>query len=203
MEILAQAYSYGDDNDFGGATFVTIWLTLLCAHCDKVMLQEQSGLDDNPPEEFMSKILYPSEERAPRGVPDAIRTEYEAAQRIKSVNPNAYGGAIRRVLEMVCHDAGASKGTLAKRLERLASEGKIPTNLVEVAKGLRDLGNIGVHAGLGELTWQETGLIDSLCRAVLEYLYGAPFLASQAVECSKRLKKARDGKSREAAPPSK
>jgi hypothetical protein len=83
-------------------------------------------------------------------------------------------------LDLVCVDRKAEGNTLAKKLADLAHKGEIPTNLVGVSSGIRQFRNIGAHADLGSLTALESSLLDSLCRAILEYVYTAPYLAARA-----------------------
>jgi hypothetical protein len=71
----------------------------------------------------------------------------------------------------------------------LAKKNEIPDKLVKVSHSLRELGNVGAHAILGELTGDETPIIDDLCRALLDYVYTAPHLAQQAEDRVKELKK--------------
>jgi hypothetical protein len=53
---------------------------------------------------------------------------------------------------------------------------------------LRIFGNIGAHPTLGELSDAEVPILDNLCKAILEYVYTAPFLAEQAEKKVKQLK---------------
>ena len=41
-------------------------------------------------------------------------------------------------------------------------------------------GKIVAHAGIGELSEEEIPIVTSLCSAVLEYIYSAPYLALSA-----------------------
>ena len=59
-------------------------------------------------------------------VPSAIVKVYEEAYRIKAIAPNAYAGQIRRALEAISEDRGATKGTLQARLKELSDKGEIP-----------------------------------------------------------------------------
>jgi hypothetical protein len=132
-------------------------------------------------------VLYPVKRDAPSGVPAKISKAYNAANRVRAADANAYGVLLRRVLELVCLDRNAAGRDLNSKLADLAQKGEIPNKLVGVAKGLRQLGNVGAHATLGELTPEEIPVLDDLCRAILEYVYSAPSLAQCAEERLKRL----------------
>jgi hypothetical protein len=91
-------------------------------------------------------------------------------------------------MELVCIDRGAKGRNLSLQLKDLANRGEIPAKLVDVADGVRNLGNVGAHAGVGELTSAEVSIIDDLTRAILEYVYSAPLLAMKAEERLRKLK---------------
>lgn len=73
----------------------------------------------------------------------------------------------------------------------LLIKGEIPKKLIGVSKSLRILRNIGAHATLGELTTDEIPILDNLCRAILEYVYSAPFLVEEAEKRVLKLKRSR------------
>jgi hypothetical protein len=90
---------------------------------------------------------------------------------------------------MVCHDRQASQGTLDKMLQDLANKGEIPQNLVQVASDLRNFGNIGAHAGSGDIRDEEIPIVKALINAILEYVYSAPHLAALATQKLDEIKK--------------
>lgn len=75
-------------------------------------------------------------------------------------------------------------------LRELADKKEIPEKLVDVADGLRNFGNIGAHAGSGELGKNEIPIVQALAIAILEYLFSAPHLANVA---ESKLKSIRNG----------
>jgi len=81
-----------------------------------------------------------------KAVPERIRDIYDEASRIEHTAPNAFAGQIRRALEAICSERGATKGTLVENIQELANRGEIPKTLVEASDLLRLIGNIGVHA---------------------------------------------------------
>ncbi|HMK07243.1 MAG TPA: DUF4145 domain-containing protein [Flavobacterium sp.] len=131
--------------------------------------------------EITYEFLYPPEPTYPLGLPANILEAYKSAQEIKPHNANSYATLMRRLLEKVCieHDA-KSNNTLAGMLEELADRHIIPINLVKVAQSLKNFGNIGAHAGSGELSEEEIPIVTALCTAILEYIYTAPYLADLA-----------------------
>ena len=88
-------------------------------------------------------------------------------------------------------DAGGPLDIVDRQLHDLAGRGEIPDKLVNVALSLKNFGNIGAHAGSGELTPAEIPILDSLSRAVLEYVYSAPELVRNAEQRLSRVKNPR------------
>jgi hypothetical protein len=132
------------------------------------------------PDDVKFEDLYPSEQRLPLGMPESVKRAYEAASRVRAIDANAYAVLVGRLLDMVCTDRGATGDTLHNRLQDLATKGEIPTKLVGVAHSVRGMRNVGAHADLGELTEVEVPIVSDLAKAILEYVYSAPYLAEQA-----------------------
>jgi hypothetical protein len=167
-----------------------VFQLLTCPACYGVTLQSYGWHSEMDPEDADLSVLYPSDaDSMPSGLPDLIRREFEAAQKVRALSPNAYGVLMGRMLELVCKDRGAEGHGLHQRLTLLAKMGEIPQRLVEVADQVRKFRNLGAHAGDVELTVEEVPILDSLSRAVLEYVYSAPHMVEQAREQFERLSK--------------
>jgi hypothetical protein len=121
-------------------------------------------------------------------LPRNIEKAYLAALKVKSIDSNAFAVLIGRTIEAVCKDRGATGHFLSHKLDSLSKNHEIPEKLVGVATGLSKLRNIGAHFELGELTEEELPILDDLCRAILDYVYTAPFLALQAESRLQKLK---------------
>ena len=142
-------------------------------------------------EDTSFRYLYPASSKKPLGLSPEIQRAYDAAIKVKNIDVNAYAVLIGRVLEMVCEDRNANGKSLNDKLFDLSEKGEIPSKLVKVAESLRRLRNIGAHTGLGELTKSEEPILSSLCSAILEYVYSAPYLVQQAEDQLRKLKGSR------------
>ena len=168
----------------------TIYSVLECPACSKINIVNYFWHDNMESEDEVDyEFLYPISDKYPLGLPDNILSTYKAAEKVKSIDVNAYAILMRRMLELVCIDRNAKQGTLASMLKDLADKNEIPQKLVNVAKGLKDFGNIGAHAGIGELSEKEIPIINALSKAILEYIYSAPYLATLAEKQLERVKK--------------
>jgi hypothetical protein len=136
------------------------------------------------PDEWQPVVLYPTETKKVEGLPRA----YAAASAVKGIEAHAFAVLLRRLLEMICLDKGAQGRSLFEQLKFLAQTGVIPQQLSDIANGLRNFGNIGTHAAGVQLSENEVPVIDALCRAILEYVYGAPHLVALAQQTLDRVK---------------
>jgi Domain of unknown function (DUF4145) len=164
---------------------------LLCLACSKVTLTKRFFHEDMDPEydDFKSETLYPRQEIDSSCFPWSVQAAYQVALKTRRIDPNAYAILLGRILEVICEDRKVQGRDLNAKLKILAEKGEIPSNLVGIADGLRSLRNIGAHQPLNNLTHDEIPILDALSNAILEYIYVAPRLASQAQQLANRLKK--------------
>lgn len=186
MELVGEATDktdHWDDPYSAGIDFWDCYELLKCPRCKKVNIRvyKWSDLieDENASVEF--DYIYPCNNDIPAGLPEAIAKAYNAAELVKSIDVNAYATLLRRLLEMVCYDRQAASGTLDKMLQDLATKGEIPQKLVKVASGLKNFGNMGAHAGAGDLSEDEIPIVKALTNSILEYVYSAPHLEAIAI----------------------
>ena len=172
---------------------VGIFDILLCPNCNKVMFRcllwnEDMNYDEEEGWEFDAQILYPQQIELPRTAPKRIKEEYAKAELVKNIDPTSYGVHMGRVLEMMCIDRNASGQNLSEKLRNLAEKGEIPEKLAVAANALRDFRNISAHANVEDLTAAEVPILSDLCIAILEYVYGLPYLIKRAEQSLDRLK---------------
>jgi Domain of unknown function (DUF4145) len=156
-----------------------IWKLALCPACSSVSLLRFDFHDGFEPDEWKISIVFPSLEKVPIGLPIEVGRAYQAAQKVRDIDSNAFAVILGRVIDIICIDKGAKGDSLYRRLTSLAESGEIPGRLAEMAHQLRQLRNIGAHADLGDLTPDEVPVLDALCNAVLEYVYTVPQLIEQ------------------------
>ena len=145
------------------------------------------------------ELVWPAHGQLHSSVPDSIRRIYAEAALIKARAPNAFANQIRRSLEALCKDRGASNRVLMQNIKELASRGEIPPTLADMTDVIRQLGNIGSHAGDDEIDPNYVDVIDDFFRAIVEYVYIAPF---KVTEFKARLEYVQKLKSGNKIPPS-
>ena len=193
MNVLNKTYhdqSY-DIPDYEGYTVNsgTTSYILECPTCKKVNIASSfwhENMDEDDVQTY--DIIYPKNSDDPLGLPEKILKAYKAAEKVKPIDVNAYAILMRRLLELICLENGANDGTLTGMLQELANKNEIPQKLVKVATGLKDFGNVGAHAGSGDLSEKEIPIVNALCTAILEYIYSAPYLATLAENNLNRIK---------------
>lgn len=120
------------------------------------------------------ELVWPSVNILHPCVPASISKIYTEASAIKTRAPNAFAGQIRRSLEAVCADRGTTRRTLAQNLDELVQRGEIPQTLSDMTDILRQMGNVGSHAGDEEIAPEYVDVLDDFFRVVIEYVYVAP-----------------------------
>ena len=182
MDIVgAVKESHTATDDYGEPTYEygTSYFITKCPVCREVNIYRDSWHDMQEYQEPYD-LLYPSQKEFPVGIPGNILSTLKSAEKIKGIDVNAYAILLRRMLELVCIDRSAKGDTLAKMLKDLSDRGEIPGKLVTIAKGIKDLGNVGAHPLAGELCPEEIPILRALSLALLEYIYSAPYLADMA-----------------------
>jgi Domain of unknown function (DUF4145) len=179
-------YRWVYDEEFGA---FTEWRILQCKSCDRPLLYE-AGSEDEPilvrpalhrfpglPEkwDFVPKMLYPETKVRPAELPGAVTDAYMDVLRVRLVSPNACAAMIRWTLEEVCNDKNVEGKDLNTKLEQLATDGRMPPTLAQMARQLRQLGNKGAHADPDDrIAEADIPIMMDLLEAILEYLYIAP-----------------------------
>lgn len=168
-----------EDEDTG-QTAGDIYETLICSKCEKPTIRSGFYHDGMDEDEWSPHILYPTKTKVLEGLPAKVQREYDAAQLVARVSPDAYAVLLGRILDVVCEDRGAKGKDLHSRLKDLAARQEIPERLVDMAHDIRQFRNVGAHANLGSLTEDEIPFLSALSDAVLEYVYLAPKMLAEA-----------------------
>lgn len=156
----------------GAVTVETYVDVSYCLACDEPLIYRLNWSDDVG-ESWGERLLYPTV-RNNDSVPEKIRTRLEAAVRVKKIEPGLYAVGIRRMLETIAHEEGATVKDLFEKLDQLVENGRIPAPLAESAHELRKLGNLGAHDDEIDVEPSDVPAIEALTDAILEYLYRAP-----------------------------
>ena len=156
----------------------TKWQLLLCPACRKVLLLEKKwdtfNIDFETGYEVEEELLYPANIITTEGLPEKVRKSFEAALRVRNVEPNAFAVLIGRTLEFICKDRNAKGKNLNEKLDYLSSIQDIPGSLAKMAHSIRALRNIGAHASDDNITESDVPVLIQFTESILDYVYRAP-----------------------------
>jgi len=93
---------------------------------------------------------------------------------VEKQSPRACTTLVGVTLEAVCQVEQAKGTSLSEQLNDLATSGRIPATIGEMAQHLRYLRNIGVHKTYETVTEEDIPVLLEVLEAILEYLYVFP-----------------------------
>lgn len=171
-----------------------------CSTCGEALTYRQIDPDNSQPRITHGlfklsnyELVWPHPGDLHQSVPELIQKIYSEATAIKNRAPNAFANQIRRSLEALCRDRGANKRSLVQSLQELATRGEIPPTLADMTDVLRQLGNIGSHAGDEEIDPAYVDVIDDFFRAIVEYVYIAPYKVNEFKARLEYVRKSKSG----------
>lgn len=159
---------YEEDGSQSDFSLSSRYEARICRTCNELVLYHEDDIS-------RLHVVYPAGRTLHRAIPAEIQGCYEEAGRVRRASPSSYAVLLRRGLEMVCDDRGIKPGTLHARLVELTSRGELPAVLSDMTNIIRDLGNAGAHTARLKVTVPMTWAMDELFRAVVEYVYVAPY----------------------------
>ena len=170
------AYSYDYHLPSGYEVEVTEWVLLKCLSCSMPTLQQNTLYAGLLYKKWptMTDILYPSAKTPLTNLPPVIEKRYQAALKVRNIEPSACAVLIGRTLEAICKHEKAAGRTLADKIDTLLNSNRIPKTLAEMAGQLRHIRNLGAHDAEDEVTEEDVPIILDFLEAILEYLYVAP-----------------------------
>lgn len=137
---IVHKYSY----NFGGPSFDEVgqivdydlqehfdWFMLSCPVCHKVTLRQEYS--DEYTHDFYTSIetLYPQSSIDYVGVPENIKTAFEAALKVKNIDTAVCALSLRRVLEAICKERGAKGKNLERMIDDMISRQILPQMFVD------------------------------------------------------------------------
>ena len=181
LDIMGKYTEYGDpEYDY---VWVRDWLLLKCCACGKVSLGSiYSGEDTrtwNPddPDEYEEIYItsFPVETYQGTNVPDKVNNAFSSALKAHYVDNIVCLMALRRTLEIICKDKGATGNTLEKKIIDLSQKNIFPQVINEASDVLRILGNEAAHGD--DINYDERIVKEMInfTQIIIEYVYVIPY----------------------------
>ena len=147
-------YSWGSrDLEYSDIDFLNKYELFACPVCHKVTLRHSYGDEtmihyhnyDEISYYDEKSILYPQNSIDSNSVPPKVKEAYEAALKTKSIDKYVCLMALRRTLELLLKDKGATKWGLKDKIEEIAAKGLLPDTLKEASSLAKILGDTAAH----------------------------------------------------------
>lgn len=169
-------------DNYGNVTYYTIfehidWDFYECPVCHNPTLIRNYTFDAVSFGNYVeteSKIVYPYPLINRVGVPQTIADAFDAAVKTKGIDSAICLLSLRRVLEMIAKDKGASGKTLEEKINNLVEKKVLPKMLNDACWIIRQLGNSAAHADDVKVYQNDVERVIEYVAVIIEYLYSLP-----------------------------
>lgn len=125
--------------------------------------------------EHDTKIMFPVNQlSSDKGIPDKVKKAYEAALKVKNIDMNICLIALRRTLELLLKDQGATSWGLKSMIEEVAGKGVLPDSLKEASSLTKMLGDTAAHDKEMEISQHDVESMSEFVNYIIEYIYVVP-----------------------------
>jgi hypothetical protein len=175
-EQVLRTDAYG--NPLTSITWSDDYKLYFCPVCGNVTLTKTSVFSEDmdeygrpmPRRETLYPILRWKSQNMPRNVSHA----FEAAIRVRHIDGAICLLSLRRTLEMMCRNRGATHGTLYDKLRKLSHDGTLPPIVESMATVLKTVGNAAAHADDTNFSDELVESMIDFTQTILDYVYHLP-----------------------------
>lgn len=176
-------YQWGSCNlDYDNCGFNYIYDMFACPVCHKVTLRETYSdelvMEPNYNGEMgyynKKTIIFPINNIESESIPPKVKEAFEAALKTKGIDKNICLIALRRTLELILKDQGATKWGLKDKIEEIAEKGLLPDTLKEASSLTKILGDSAAHDKKLEIDQNDVESMSEFVEFIIEYLYIVP-----------------------------
>jgi Domain of unknown function (DUF4145) len=145
-----------------------------CAQCGTAMVgycEWEQGEEGSQGWGNLSRRWPQVDQQLHANVPRIVRRSLEEAKRCHAAKAyTACAVMVGRAIEGMCKDKVKAK-YLSEGLKKLKAEGIIDDKLYQWGEALRNERNIGAHASVESVTWQDASDVMGFAYAMAEYVY--------------------------------
>ncbi len=150
----------------------------LCPVCKSVTFVER--YTDNDMNCYVDeRILYPVISLDKSYIPVKIKNAFEGSLKSRYTDGALCLIGLRRTLEMICKDKGATAKNLEGKIKELVCQNILPPTLEEASGFARRFGNSAAHADDIEISPYQLDMIIEFMESVIEYIYVLPHKMSR------------------------
>lgn len=165
-------------NDYYSVDFVRNWYIYSCKVCGEITVnREEWHSEDTYPDGKIivkSTIIYPQVTNKNSNMPEGVFEAFEAAVKVRHIDGAICALSIRRALEKMCKDKGATHRDLYSKLKHLADTKILPPIIDEMAYVLKQLGNAAAHADDVLFDEEMVASMIEFTQIILDYVYNMP-----------------------------
>lgn len=119
-------------------------------------------------------ILYPLNKIENTLMPKIVQDAFASALKVRNVDAGACAIMLRRTLEIILKDQGATKNNLAEKIEEIAERGLLPESLKEASSFARRFGNSAAHGNELVPDKNDINSLIEFIQYIIDYLYIIP-----------------------------
>ena len=170
-------------NDYTDIQYTIDWYLLKCCFCEQVSFasiysgEDTQFINSNGEIDYedVYETKYPVETYQGTNVPDKVNSAFSSALKAHYVDNVICLIALRRTLEIICKDKGATKGRLENKILSLTQQGIFPQVINEASDVLRILGNEAAHGDDIEYDEHTIKEMINFTQIIIEYVYAIPY----------------------------
>jgi hypothetical protein len=135
----------------------------------------------------LSTLLYSTKTESPKeksildpSTPELVRSSYEIGTRVRPISKDLYALQLRKTLEAVCQDRGASdrlasgkRAMLWQQIDELEKQNVVGEFISKAAHELKDISNTGAHYSERAVSDGDVRKLENLLALITNYVYGS------------------------------
>lgn len=135
----------------------------------------------------ISSLLYSTKNESPKeksildpSTPELVRDCYEIGTKVRPISKDLYALQLRKALEAVCKDKGASehiasgkRAMLWQQIDELKKQNVVGEFISKAALELKDISNTGAHYSQRAVSDADIRKLENLLGLITNYVYGS------------------------------
>lgn len=151
-----------------------LWHLVSCPVCGFVTLMEEYNNECMQENDVETSILYPQCTINYTGVPETVKEAFESALKVKNIDKEICALSLRRVLEAICKDKGATGKDLNSMVQDMIARKILPEMFNDACWIIRQLGNSAAHADNIHFPKRQVDETMGFVQSIINYLYILP-----------------------------